>query len=67
MKIKDILDFLRQADPDAEIVVDGGDHSYRKASISLTTAMKIGGDFYEDRGEPETPERGKRVPVVTLI
>jgi hypothetical protein len=69
MKVKDLREILEKANPDADIVVGASDHCYRLCRISVTTAMCIGRDFWEDHGEPATPEGkeyGKRVPVVVF-
>ena len=65
MRVKDLISALQKMDPEATILIEGSDHSYRKAAAYLGTAMQIGGDFYEDGGGPEGAA-GKRINAVVV-
>lgn len=66
MRVEDVLKILMEAPLDAQVVIEGSDHTYREAEATETTAMKIGRDYWEDHGEVETPQTGKRVVVVRI-
>lgn len=66
---KALRDLVAKAPDDALLVVPGSDHSYRLASIELTTALQERPrQFTEDHGEDITPEAeyGKRVPILLV-
>lgn len=70
MKVKDLKALLEKAPDDAEILVPARDHSYRHATVELTTALfdRLGYVIAEDYGEESTPEKeyGKRRPVIVV-
>lgn len=68
MTVRELLEVLRLAPPDAVLLIPGGDHGYTMASASVTTALKSKREWTEDHGEELTPEKeyGKRVAVVVI-
>lgn len=70
MNIRQLKEQLAGVLDDTEIVLSGGDHSYRWAALELTTAILAGdkrGDHYltEDHGE-KLQRREHRIPVLLL-
>ncbi len=62
MKVKDLKKLLESANPEMEIVVEGSDHSYRRAHGCILTARKEGGDYYENwDGELQKGEKRETV------
>jgi hypothetical protein len=54
MKVKELLELLKKADPETTIVVEGGDHSYYEARAWLITARHIPHDnFWSEDWEGE--------------
>lgn len=71
MKVKDAKKLLESCPDEAELVVSGSDHSYKRATAIKTTALF--NDKYrqitEDHGEDLTPEKeyGERRVVVLVL
>lgn len=66
MTVKDLKAILEQADDNALIVIEGDDHSYRKADADITTALKENGQLFEDYGDEYAEPGAKRVSVVVI-
>ena len=69
MKVRDLQILLANAAPDTEVLIEDGDHGYRRADFTVTTALRApDGDWTEDHGEKLTPEAeyGRRLPAVVV-
>ncbi|MEN3238642.1 hypothetical protein PUR29_34950 [Methylobacterium ajmalii] len=69
MRVRDLLRMLEGADPDAPLLHPSGDHGYRDAWMTVTTALlDANGHYQEDHGDQLTPgyEGSMRVPVVVV-
>lgn len=51
MKVAELIKALQGVNPKVEVVVPGLDHTYRRASVHLASAMPRSGDFDEHYGE----------------
>lgn len=70
MKVHELRKLLESAPDEAEVVIPGGDHSYRAVYSAVpTTGLRAGRcNWTEDHGEALTPEAnwGKRLPIFLL-
>lgn len=71
MKVAKLLELLNAADPNAELVAEGFDHTLRPMTAVLATALYANhhGLIYPDYGEDVTAEvsYGKRRQVVIVF
>lgn len=64
MKVKDLLEMLKDADPEMPIVVSGSDHSYDVARAEIITARYVADWLHwsEDwKGDLDAQEERKQV------
>lgn len=68
MKVKQLIASLQKADPEAEVVTSGSDHSYNvvRSVVPMTAGKTTDRDFYEWYGSEHASEGEKPVPVVYI-
>jgi hypothetical protein len=73
VKVKELKALLDKIDPEALLVVESSDHSYRQARPFSTWAVKSGGDLSEDYYDETTdleahgfPKGSVRIPVLVV-